>query len=260
MSEQSYYTLSPSSFAFLYDECKRCFWLHVCHKQYRPRAPFPKMFGNIDAAQKRFYNVGTHQLGGLRFRVAYTEEMISSAPVVFGNVTLRIRGKFDSVLLFADKTRAVADFKTASVREEHLEKYARQLRAYRFAFENPASGSLRLQIDRLGLVIFEPTAFSYTPKRGASFSGQMEWVDVPRDDAAFAAFLEEVATLLGSETAPEAAASCEYCAMRVASYDETGLIIEHDSSQKDVISQKSKRGRWARKTRSLTPVTERKSR
>jgi PD-(D/E)XK nuclease superfamily len=211
------YSLSPSSFAFLYDECPRCFWLQVKHKLYRPRAPFPKMFGNIDAAQKRFYNVGTHCLGYLRFRVEYTEEMITSVPIIFDDVALRIRGKFDSVLRFSNKQRAVADFKTAAVRDEHVEKYSRQLRAYRYAFENPASGSLRLSIDRLGLVIFEPTAFSCTPKRGATFSGVMEWVEVERDDAAFLNFLGQVAALLGSETAPEPDEKCEYCAMRVAS-------------------------------------------
>ena len=47
--------LAPSDFAFLWDECPRCFYLKVVRKQGRPRTPFPKVFGTIDRAMKSFY-------------------------------------------------------------------------------------------------------------------------------------------------------------------------------------------------------------
>lgn len=64
----SSFRLAPSDFAFLFEECKRCFYLKV-HKQLpRPRAPFPSIFGNIDTAMKRHFR-------GLR-----TEDVVPQLP------------------------------------------------------------------------------------------------------------------------------------------------------------------------------------
>lgn len=49
------YRLAPSDFAFLWEECKRCFYLKVHGQLYRPRAPFPTIFGAIDVAMKRHF-------------------------------------------------------------------------------------------------------------------------------------------------------------------------------------------------------------
>lgn len=49
------FRLSPSDFAFLWTECKRCFYLKAHGKLYRPRAPFPTIFGTIDMAMKRHF-------------------------------------------------------------------------------------------------------------------------------------------------------------------------------------------------------------
>lgn len=46
------FRLAPSDFAFLWEECKRCFYLKVHKKLYRPRAPFPSIFNTIDLAMK----------------------------------------------------------------------------------------------------------------------------------------------------------------------------------------------------------------
>ena len=48
-------SLAPSDFAFLWDECPRCFYLKVVRKERRPHMPFPKVFGTIDRAMKAFY-------------------------------------------------------------------------------------------------------------------------------------------------------------------------------------------------------------
>ena len=44
--------LSPSDFAFLWEECKRCFYLKVVKEFYRPRSLMPKIFNVIDAQMK----------------------------------------------------------------------------------------------------------------------------------------------------------------------------------------------------------------
>ena len=49
------FRLSPSDFAFLWEECQRCFYLKAHKKLYRPRAPFPTVFGTIDTGMKRHF-------------------------------------------------------------------------------------------------------------------------------------------------------------------------------------------------------------
>lgn len=49
------FRLAPSDFAFLWEECKRCFYLKAHGKLYRPRAPFPSIFGTIDGAMKHHF-------------------------------------------------------------------------------------------------------------------------------------------------------------------------------------------------------------
>jgi hypothetical protein len=45
--------LAPSDFAFLWEECRRCFYLKAHKKLFRPRAPFPSIFNTIDLEMKR---------------------------------------------------------------------------------------------------------------------------------------------------------------------------------------------------------------
>lgn len=49
------FRLAPSDFAFLWGECKRCFYLKAHGQLYRPRAPFPTIFGTIDLEMKRHF-------------------------------------------------------------------------------------------------------------------------------------------------------------------------------------------------------------
>jgi hypothetical protein len=46
--------LSPSDFAFLWEECQRCFYLKVVRQFYRPWSPMPKIFTKIDGIMKRY--------------------------------------------------------------------------------------------------------------------------------------------------------------------------------------------------------------
>ncbi len=62
-TKEQTFRLSPSDFAFLWEECKRCFYLKAHKKMYRPRAPFPSIFGTIDLAMKlHLRGLPTHEL------------------------------------------------------------------------------------------------------------------------------------------------------------------------------------------------------
>ena len=49
------FKLSPSDFGFLYDECKRCFYLKVKHNFTRPRGIMPSIFIKIDGIMKDYF-------------------------------------------------------------------------------------------------------------------------------------------------------------------------------------------------------------
>ena len=49
------FRLSPSDFAFLWEECKRCFYLKVVKGFRRPSSPMPKIFTNIDLQMKQCF-------------------------------------------------------------------------------------------------------------------------------------------------------------------------------------------------------------
>ena len=49
------FKLGPSDFAFLWSECKRCFYLKVKHNHQRPRSIMPKIFISIDGLMKDYF-------------------------------------------------------------------------------------------------------------------------------------------------------------------------------------------------------------
>lgn len=214
--------LSPSDFAFLWEECPRCFYAKVAQGFPRPFGPFPKIFNNIDAAMKAHYNDRRLRLapglppGVIRF----SDEWVGSAPIALPgrSMTCTIRGRFDSVIEFDNGTYGVLDFKTADVRDPHVALYARQLHAYALALEQAAAGEFSVgPISRLGLLVFQPAYFSLGRRNVATLGGNLAWLEIPRDDAAFLGFLHQVVGLLEQPTPPAGAANCSWCRYRAES-------------------------------------------
>ena len=222
------YVLSPSDFAFLWEECKRCFYLKVVSGFKRPPGPFPTIFGVIDSAMRaRFMDQRTDTMtpdlpSGT---MTYGEKWVQSAPIALpGHTdTLTIRGKFDAVVTFDDGSYGVIDFKTSNIKATSIRLYSRQLRAYAYALEHPAPGKLSLSpISKMGLLSYKPDTFSSSADYAASLTGSLNWHEIKRNDKSFMAFLDEVLTVLELPEAPEAAPKCAYCKYRAASR-ENGL-------------------------------------
>ena len=214
--------LSPSDFAFLWEECKRCFYLKVARGFYRPRTPFPGIFSVIDRLMNEYFNgrpnaeISETLPPGL---VKYGESWVESRPIALPGraSTCFIRGRFDSVLEFEDGSYGIIDFKTTSTQSDHLPLYTRQLHAYTYALERAAPGNLALSpITRLGLVCVEPDELVRDAQGRISYTGNVEWKEMPRDDAAFDAFLGEVVTLLDLPEPPAPGRRCEFCRYRTA--------------------------------------------
>lgn len=218
MSKQNW-ILSPSDFAFLWEECKRCFYLKFVSGFKRPSPPMAKIFNVIDNRMKdHFGNKNTTNV--LPFLpkgiVDPGGNWVQSIPlpVPGHSSTCVIRGKLDTVVRFDDGTFAVIDFKTSQAKAEHIPLYGRQLNAYAIAVENAAPGNLALKpVRRLGLVVFEPDHFAARNNQ-ASLSGSVTWVETPRDEKAFFKFLAEVLELLEQVEPPGGSAACEWCLYR----------------------------------------------
>lgn len=212
--------LSPSDLTFLWDECKRCFYLKYVHSINRPSAPFPGIFGTIDKLMKDYFQ--DRQSADLNAalpagRVRFGERWVESMPVVLDGHTRQcfIRGKFDTVIAFDDGSYGVVDFKTSEPRPQHVQFYARQLHAYSYALEHAAAGKFNLSpVSKLGLLVVSPRKMEVNASGQIVYLGNMTWLEVPRDEAAFVKFLSEVLGLLELPEPPPAAEKCVYCQYR----------------------------------------------
>ena len=180
----------------------------------------PRIFRTIDAEMKEHYaNNRTEQVApflppGL---IDPSTSWVQSLQLVVPgrNSTITIRGKLDTVVRFDDATYGVIDFKTSGVRSESTNLYGRQLHAYAFALENADDKFLSLApVRRLGLIVFEPTSFSSDNNALATLSGPLKWVEVPRNDQEFFAFLRKVVDVLELPTPPPSSSTCEWCQYR----------------------------------------------
>jgi hypothetical protein len=209
-------SLAPSDFAFLWDECPRCFYLKVVRKEERPRRPFPKVFGTIDRAMKSFYlgqRTDTLDIAMPAGVIGQADRWVKSAGLSIPGspVVNEIRGSLDALIHCDDGSVAVVDFKTAEPNADHVTTYSRQLHAYAWALEQPSSGP-PTAVCALGLLCFLPSTFTCTET--ATLCGEVKWFEIERDDPSFLRFLIEVAHVIERPEPPEASPSCVWCRWR----------------------------------------------
>mmetsp|Transcript_5485 Transcript_5485/g.14730 ORF Transcript_5485/g.14730 Transcript_5485/m.14730 type:complete len:341 (-) Transcript_5485:10-1032(-) len=219
-SEEVVFELSPSDFAFLWDGCRRCFYLKAHKLLPRPRTPFPSIFNEIDVQMKMYFrNASTTDIiPEMRPGYFVCEEKdlwVQSQPlrVPGRDAKIVLRGMVDSLVQFTDdESYGIIDFKTSNV-DKSLAMYSRQLHAYAFCVENPgpASEVPLLNISDLALVVYEPKRFSavrwnqegtFKQQIGGRLDGELAYVPIERDDAAFLEFLAEVVAVLEEPVPP----------------------------------------------------------
>lgn len=211
------YKLSPSDFTFLYEGCKRCYYLKVVHNISQPSIPLPSIFSKIAYLLKNHYD-GKHTKELYPElppgRVVYSERYVKSEPIQLAghNATCFISGRFDIVVEFDDNTYGVIDFKTGNPNEEHQTLYSRQLHAYAYALEHPAPGSLGLSpVSKMGLLYFHPSKTSQSTIDWLSYDAKINWIETNKDEQGFLDFIEEVLSVLESDRAPDPSPDCQWC-------------------------------------------------
>jgi len=206
------YKLSPSDFAYLYEECKLCYCLKVKHGIYQPSMPMPGVFSAINTrlqttlVNQNLQTLSPHLPEG---QVTQQEGWVQSQLIPRTNVY--IKGKYDLLILRPDGTHALVDLKISQPHQDKIEKYQTQLAAYQFALEHPATGK-PLTISQIGLLIFYPDTLSFT-SGSALVNFPPQWLEVPQDQAGFLTFARNVDQLL-SGPLPDESPDCKWCQYR----------------------------------------------
>ena len=206
------YKLSPSDFAYLYEECKHCYYLKVRRGIGRPSMPFPAVFGAINTRiQGNMVGKDLRDLsdklpaGMVESQEGYVESLDIPGTKVF------IKGKYDLLVRLPDNSYMIIDLKLSKPDEEKVTKYQSQLWSYVYAFEHPTSGEAK-KITKAGLLVFYPDVATIG-NGTASLTFPPTWMEVPIDRDAFTKFIGEVSLLLEGPTPPENK-NCDWCKYR----------------------------------------------
>lgn len=223
------YKLSPSDFAYLYEECKLCYYLKIKHGITQPKMPMPGVFSAInslvqgDLIGKNLHDLSDKLPDGI---VESQEGWVESKQIPDTN--LFVKGKYDLLVKLGDGSHLLVDLKISTGGVDKVDKYQSQLNAYRYAFENPASG-IPTKITRLGLLTFYPEEVSIENKN-INMVFPPNWLEVPINNEGFLDLMKKIDTLL-SGPMPEETDSCKWC-----QYRHHGDIWTHKEETKDEIN------------------------
>lgn len=206
------YKLSPSDFAYLYEECKCCYYLKIKHGIQRPQLPFPGVFSALNTRlQGTLVGKNLKELSELlpEGLVESQEGFVESEPVVGANMF--IKGKYDLLVKQPDGTYLIVDFKISDQTEEKIAKYQTQLQAYHYTFEHPAKGEAK-QITKLGLIVMYPDRVRFA-KGEAFLSFPPKWFEIETKRDGFVSFVQDIQKLLDGPV-PAENANCKWCDYR----------------------------------------------
>lgn len=206
------YKISPSDFAYLYEECKFCYWLKVKKGIYQPSMPMPGVFGAINTriqtplVGKELTSINKDLPEGT---VVLQEGWVESKPIP--GTDLYIKGKYDLLVKRPDGSHMLVDLKISQAGEDKIEKYRTQLSAYKFALGNPAKGT-PVKITKMGLLVLYPDSSVFEDEI-VKITFPPKWLEITADNEGFLSFTKGIDKLL-SGPAPEEGKKCKWCAYR----------------------------------------------
>ncbi|QQS38828.1 PD-(D/E)XK nuclease family protein [Candidatus Woesebacteria bacterium] len=206
------YKLSPSDFAYLYEECKLCYCLKIKQGIYQPSMPMPGVFSAINTRlQGKLVGINLKELssdlpdGEVIAQEGWVESILVPDTSVF------IKGKYDLLVKNPDGTHTLVDLKISQQSDDKIDKYKTQLTAYKFALENPKSGN-PISITKIALLIFYPDQVTFR-NNIADVGFPPKWLEVPIDESTFFTFIKEVDNLLIGPL-PKESINCKWCQYR----------------------------------------------
>ena len=203
------YKLSPSDFKYLWEECPHCFYQKVHHNIRQPSISIPSIFTRMSSMlQKNIQGTNLRELApeAPSGKFVYSEGFLKSAPLPSGKSY--INGRFDVLVQFDDGTYGAIDVKMTDSKDEDLDKFNRQLHAYKYALENPAEKE-PITISKIGLLIVAPTDIK--PHKGyIYYRAKPIWKEIPINMGNFFLFIREVEDLLCGDI-PKPKDTCAWC-------------------------------------------------
>lgn len=206
------YKISPSDFAYLWNDCKHCYYQKV-KNGITYSSPFPAMFGKINGLlQTSIMGMNLQDVHpDLPSGIITIQEGYMRSKVIPGT-NIFLSGRFDILSKLKDGTHALIDFKITTPDEEKIfKKYTSQLHAYKFALENPMEGT-PIKISKMGAVSINPEEMKL--KNGKIiFTTKPTYHAVEEDMDSFFKLISEISEVLeGKEPLPSP--TCSLCSYR----------------------------------------------
>ena len=194
----------------VFQECPRCFWLHLNKKIERPRGPFPSLPSGIDRVLKGYFD--TYRAQGILppLVAGKLDGKLATNELTLGfndpHAQARLWGKLDDCLILPDQRLAPLDHKTRASAPDDLgytEKYYKfQMDVYTLLLERAGH-----RTSRTAYVVY------YFPVGGALHNGFPFDVAVHKittdPEKAYAVFSAACRCLAGA--LPSAGAACGFC-------------------------------------------------
>src|SRR4030067_3489437 len=195
------YKLTPSDFAYLYQDCKRCYYLKVKQNIVQPSMPMPGIFGAINTRlQGALIGQDLQTLAPELPPGKVVSQEGFVAFVVIPGIQVFLKGKYDLLVKRPDGTDLVVDFKLSQPIGDKVEKYKTQLGAYHYMLTQPAAGPA-LAISQLGLISMYPTTVKINQGQ-ATLTFPPKWLAVPIDEAGFITFIKGIDQVLAGPLPP----------------------------------------------------------
>jgi hypothetical protein len=211
------FILSPSDFAFGFDQCKKCYFNKIVNKLVL-RTGFPSVFSKFDRCQKHYYSdksaklisedldEGTiHTKGSDKLMVSKTLYDNKKRPFI-------LRGKLDAYIHhYTNNFYSVIDFKTTDMKNEKAHMYSNQLHSYALMLENPSKNDVIAPVKRLGLFCFNPEKQTDHSDNSSNYKLETKWIEIERDDTKFYRYVTSILDLLHGKVKAESNPSCTTC-------------------------------------------------
>lgn len=206
------YKLSPSDFAYLWNDCKFCYY-HKVKLNISHSGVFPSMFGRINSLlQTSIMGMNLKDIiSDLPSGVIEVQEGFIRSKIIDGTNCF-LNGRFDILTKLDNGTYALIDFKITSPDEEKiLKNYSSQLHAYKYALENPATGE-PIKITKMGVVSINPEEMKLVDGK-VIFTTIPAWHPVEENMEGFFLLINEISNLLNGDT-PSMSEDCRLCLYR----------------------------------------------
>lgn len=210
---QQLYKLSPSDFAYLWEDCKHCYYQKVKFG-ITQKSIFPSMFTYINKLlQSSIMGMNLRDIlpdlpSGI---IEIQEGYIKSIEIAGTNCYLS--GRFDILTKLKDESYALIDFKITNPDEgKILKKYSSQLHAYKFALENPIEGKKPIKVSKMGAVSVNPDEMKIINGK-IVFTATPQYHEVKEDMKGFYKFIGEISAVLKGDLPPESE-TCALCIYR----------------------------------------------